>query len=71
MLVDHKHYKDDEAPMFYIKKSFLKTKDIFVFMKFILIMILLSIIILPFGFLQDSYSKSLKDVRLYRQYYSM
>ncbi|MFA5917571.1 MAG: hypothetical protein WC850_05060 [Candidatus Gracilibacteria bacterium] len=71
MLVDEKHYKDNETPMFYIKKSFLKTKDIFVFMKFILIMILLSIVILPFGFLQDFYSKSLKDVRVYRQYYSM
>ncbi len=71
MLVDDKYYKDDELPMFYIKKSFSKTRDIFGFMKFILIMLLLSILILPFGFLQDFYSKSLKDIRIYRPYYSM
>ncbi len=71
MLVDKKHYEDNEKPMFYIIESFLKTKDIFVFMKFILVMILLSIIIVPFGFLQDSYSKSLKDIRIYKSYYSM
>jgi len=31
----------------------------------------LSILVLPFWFLQDFYSKSLDDVRIYRQYYSM
>lgn len=71
ILVDKKHYKDDEKPMYYIKKSFLKTRDIFVFTKFILIMMFLSILVLPFWFLQDFYSKSLDDVRIYRQYYSM
>jgi membrane-anchored glycerophosphoryl diester phosphodiesterase (GDPDase) len=68
MLVDKKHYDDDKNPMYYIKESFSKTKNIFVFMKFGLIIILLSIFSLPLGVLQDNFSKSLEDIRVYKEY---
>lgn len=71
MLVDKKHYEDDEKPTFYLKESFLRTKKIFMFMKFVSVMILLSIIVLPFASLQDHYAKSLKDIKVYKQYYSL
>jgi hypothetical protein len=57
--------------MFYLKESFLKTKDIYVFMKFILIMIILSLFVLPFGSFQDHISNSLHDVRVFKEYSSL
>ncbi len=68
MLVDKKHYEEEEKPMFYLKESFLKTKSIFVFMKFVLVIIIGSIIVMPFSSLQNHFSDSLKEVRAFREY---
>lgn len=67
MLVDQKHY-DEEKPSFYLKESYEKTKSIFIFMKFVLIMLLLSIVILPFWKIQENFSDTLNEVRAFREY---
>lgn len=71
MLVDKKHYEEEKSPMFYISESFIKTRSIYVFMRFILIMILLSFVTLPMGKLQEHFSSSLKEIRAYKDYVTL
>lgn len=68
MLVDEKNYNSFKWSKYYLIESFNKTKNIGNFMKFILIFILISIIVLPFWNMQEHFSKSLKEVRAYREY---
>lgn len=68
MLADKKNYDELNRPIFYLRESFIKTKDFFGFMNFVLVMIILSIFVLPFGTMQDHFWKSLKYVRAYIWY---
>lgn len=68
MFVDEKNYDTFKWPKFYIKESYLKTKNMSGFMKFVTVFILLSIVVLPLGNVQDYFSKSLKEVRAYIEF---
>ncbi|NDK08566.1 hypothetical protein EOM39_04995 [Candidatus Gracilibacteria bacterium] len=68
MFVDEKNYDTFKGPKFYIKESYLKTKNMSGFMKFVTVFILLSIVVLPLGNVQDYFSKSLKEVRAYIEF---
>lgn len=71
MLSDSKNFDNDKKAIFYLKESAKVTKWINTIMRFILVIIISSIVILPLWTLGDYFSNSLKDVRLYKEYLNL
>lgn len=71
MLADDKKHYTEKAPIFYLKESLNYTKSISTLLRFISVVLLVTIIILPFWSLNDHFSTSLQDVRNYQDFQTL
>lgn len=70
-LSDEKMYNESKKAFDYLKESSHYTKSFNTFSRFILTLLLVFIIIFPLWTLSDYFSKSLNDVRIYKDYLSL
>lgn len=71
MLSDNKKYDADEKISFYLKESYKHTKSLTTLLRFITMIVIVTIIILPFWSLGDHFSSSLQDVRNYQDFQTL
>ncbi|MDD3301987.1 MAG: hypothetical protein PHN31_00385 [Candidatus Gracilibacteria bacterium] len=62
--------KEVKQFMYYLKKSFLKTKKVKIFVKFIIVFIFLKLLTTPFSTIEDYYTGIIKDIDNYRLFSS-
>ncbi len=65
IFMDEKNYKDDEKAIYYIKESISLTNGWKKILKFILVILLSALVLLPLSYITDSFSSSLKDLNYY------